>query len=838
MTISHLRSAEEPESLRLVEHPALYQGFERTLESRVESEDLLTEVQRISALRALQALARDPKAFYLGHGPGVGKTRILAVVAKQHLLDHQTPSILWVVPNVSLKKQAMQEMAIFGLPEDACRLTTYAQIRGRDEEDSRGSLLILDEAHMIKNACATSNKVNALQDNFEAVLYSTATAASNVARLSYMKRLQLWGAGTPFDTFQGFTKAMKRWGPAAAEMLALDLKQRGLYTCFKLPLVHLRHFEVSPTLEARRTFDEACKMWTSRTSPDRFSFCQRLTTSLKTHLLLPRWKSDLREGFAVVIVLQGTGAARAEHQSMLRRICARNGVRPPHGLPEDALQVLRTGLLPENVAEISGRPLVMRQTREAGDDEQEQATIGGNNKELIAFRDGRRRVLAMTAAGTLGLNVTSPLPIRMYILELPWTPESLAQQLGRCNRLNSTAPEYFVVSMNTFVEKRVEASLAARSETLGALTCADRTAGALRSLPWGRRLVKMVTLEMTVRLLADSLPADVVRKLVEDTASTSTLARREAWLAKLQHEDLLHGSDAERVASLRSILTADSRLACWLSGGWSPRSHSIFSPTQQALVWQSTLALSHQGLPSPLIRCVLEMAFGSDWAVAKSLKSVPSGKRFLDEKDSTTFLNVCASLPLSEQQRLLQSCEENALRITQKEPRIMSALEYCTGRRVLPCGFSFELSTQRHSDCEKTVVVVVRNTMAKVESPLLFALSSGHVVHISDEILMHPGRTPLARTVKHEAQTKGWIPVDAMSRFRALESKNTRHRIKAASAMSKTLLLRHRNPLLYWDVSMGQVLSVSDANAHGRFVGLLMEGAPFMGSAILDEDAV
>jgi hypothetical protein len=128
--------------------------------------------------------------------------------------------------------------------------------------------------------------------------------------------------------------------------------------------------------------------------------------------------------------------------------------------------------------------------------------------------------------------------------------------------------------------------------------------------------------------------------------------------------------------------------------------------------------------------------------------------------------------------------------------------------------------------------------MAKVESPLLFALSSGHVVHMSDEILMHPGRTPLARTVKHEAQTKGWIPVDAMSRFRALESKNTRHRIKAASAMSKTLLLRHRNPLLYWDVSMGQVLSVSDANAHGRFVGLLMEGAPFMGSAILDEDAV
>ena len=41
--------------------------------------------------------------------------------------------------------------------------------------------------------------------------------------------------------------------------------------------------------------------------------------------------------------------------------------------------------------------------------------------------------------------------------------------------------------------------------------------------------------------------------------------------------------------------------------------------------------------------------------------------------------------------------------------------------------------------------------------------------------------------------------------------------------MSKSLLLRFRNPLQYWDVSTGQVLSVAGSATYGRFVGLLME---------------
>ena len=836
MTDHNLRCPEEPEALKLTEHPRVTHRFEKNLQKRITSENLLTDVQAKSVLLGLQALSQTPHAFFLGHGPGVGKTRILAAMAKQHLLEHDSPKILWLVPNSALKKQAQSEMALFGVEKDSCRLASYAQIRA-DASVARGTLLILDEAHLIRNACPTSDKVNFLQDYFEAIIYSTATAASNVARLSYMKRLGLWGGGTSFETFQEFSKAMKRWGPAASEMLALDLKQRGLYTCFKLPIVPLQHLEITPTTTSRKIFDDACAIWKKRSMPDKFSFMQRLVTSLKAQLLIPRWQTDLAEDYAVVIVLQGTGAAAIEEgTSMMQRICVRNGLRAPSSLPGDALEVIREGLFPESVAEISGRPVAARQAKGLNAEETEEAdVIGGNSKELLAFQEGRRRVLAMTAAGTLGLNVTSPWPIRMYILEFPWTPECLAQQLGRCNRLNSGAPNYFVVSLKTIIEKRVEASLAARSETLGALSCADRTAGAVKSLPWGRKLMKNVTLEMTVRLLAEGIPKDAVKRLIQEASNNPRLVRREAGLAKLHHGEILRGTEAERSASLRTILSCDPSLACWISGGWSPASHHLFPIIQKSLIWTSTLALNQRRLPASLVRHVLEYAFGSDWDVVRCLEALPDGAGFLDEKDSSVLLNSGTTLPLESQQRLLQSCEENAARMTLREPRIMSALEYCIGRKTAPRGFEFEVIVSARTASVMSVTVSARNTVSPVETPILYALASGHVVHQEGEYMQYPGRPRILRVNKDAAKMRNWLPFEALGRFRSFESKNLRLRLKAANSMSKVLLLRHRNPLLYWDVSMGQVLSVSATETHRRFVGLLMEATISREDSSLEE---
>jgi len=339
--------------------------------------------------------------------------------------------------------------------------------------------------------------------------------------------------------------------------------------------------------------------------------------------------------------------------------------------------------------------------------------------------------------------------------------------------------------------------------------------------------MKYVTLEMTVRLLAESLSKDVVRHLVEEACEHPSLfLRREAGgTSKLQHGEILRGDDVERCEALRSILTCDPSLVSWISGGWNPSSHLLFPAKQRQEIRTALLSLHRQMAPVTLAISILEFAFGSDWAVGSCLDALPEGARFLDEKDASVLLNSGVTLDLEAQRRLIQSCEENAERVTIREPRILSALEYCTGRRTLQSGFDFDVTVAPSSENEKCVIVKARNTVRPVERPLLFALLSGHIANLgADHNLQHPGRP--ATENSSVKTTRNWIPLDALGRFRSFEAKNLRLRRKAAISMSKTLRLRHRNPLQHWDVSMGQVLSFSDSTTRERFVGLLMEEKP------------
>lgn len=804
-----VRVAEEPEALKLVPHPVVSCCLHSNIVRAIREKQLLTSTQLQSTLLAVAALARPPHAFFLGHGPGVGKTRILAAVAQEHLLANKDAIILWLVPNLTLVKQAWKEAALFDIAT-RCRIASYSQVK---PEEEGGNLLILDEAHLMRNACATSDKINVLQDRFDAVLYSTATAASNVARLSYMKRLGLWGPRTSFRAFKDFAAAMKRWGPAAAEMLALDLKQQGLYTCYKLPLVPLKTLELAPDVETRRLFDSACAVWRSRPCADRQAFLQRLVTSLKVRLLLPRWRSDLEQGYAIVVVCQGTGAAAGPSASMLAHVCRRQHLEEVTGLPQDALDVLRDGLQPEGVAEVSGR---LVRARQPGGDFDE---VKGNAKELKAFQEGRRRVLAMSAAGTLGLNVVSPLPIRMYILELPWTPESLAQQLGRCNRLNSSPPEYFKVSLNTLVEMRIEASLALRSETLGALSCADRTAGALKSLPWGRKLMQAVTLELTVRALAAKLPGPILQRTVATAAEG--LVSRTGGLAKLRHRDLLQGDVVTLTQNLRTILGSDAGLRGWLLGGWTPEKHLLFPEDLRGEVYRVALSLNRWNFPFVLVQTVLEFAFGSEWAVTPLLNALPDREAVLDERDFTVLLNSASAMDLQSQRRLLQCFEENAGRVLPQSPRILSVVEYCTGRKSPPKGYDFEVAVLPNG-AERTVVVKAQNLEVPLNDPLLFCTPHGHIFHRTGAQVQQPGRPVNERST---TQARNWVPLDAFVRFRSFEAKNLRLRERAALTMSKVLQLRVQDPLRHWDRSAQQVLAVPATTCEECFVGLLMEAS-------------
>lgn len=43
-----------------------------------------------------------------------------------------------------------------------------------------------------------------------------------------MTRLGLWGQGSPFPAFHVFEHAISKGGPGAMELVALDMKQRGM----------------------------------------------------------------------------------------------------------------------------------------------------------------------------------------------------------------------------------------------------------------------------------------------------------------------------------------------------------------------------------------------------------------------------------------------------------------------------------------------------------------------------------------------------------------------------------------------------------------------------------
>ena len=52
--------------------------------------------------------------------------------------------------------------------------------------------------------------------------------------MAYMSRLGLWGNGTQFEDFQDFLDQITKHGFAAMELLAMDMKRRGVYVARQL----------------------------------------------------------------------------------------------------------------------------------------------------------------------------------------------------------------------------------------------------------------------------------------------------------------------------------------------------------------------------------------------------------------------------------------------------------------------------------------------------------------------------------------------------------------------------------------------------------------------------
>lgn len=504
---------------------------------------------------------RERQGFCLGDGTGVGKSRVLAALFAERWLRRGEAAArrlrgLWISVSADLGAVARREMAAVGgaaipfecggrkgarpLPREGLLFCTYMELARRNEHAARvrewiargdDCVLLFDESHRAKcttqagGGSRTAAMMLSLQRDLPhaRVVYSSATGAQDVRSMLHMERLGLWGGdGRVFRRAADFDRAMRRAGLGAMEMLARELRQRGLYVSRQLDTSSLRvRIEPRAMGEALESvYNDSVWLWhrtagqTPRCGPGALvktqqqRFFRTLMTAAKVPHAIELAEARLREGSSVVFVLQSTGESSLRRgcadaglaEALRRAVCAGDLAPPGSGAPLDAAVRELAARLPLNpldqllhhfgsdrVAEISGR---VYRLAARGSGAFERRALD-NQAERQLFMSGRKRVAVLTASGSSGISLHDSLesdhPAKrvMIILETPWSPTAFVQQVGRVHRSNQRQPPEIVLMALDDVpaEQRFTATLYQRLQVLGALTGGDRG-----SVPHTRRM--------------------------------------------------------------------------------------------------------------------------------------------------------------------------------------------------------------------------------------------------------------------------------------------------------------------------------------------------------------
>ena len=322
----------------------------------------------------------------IGDGTGVGKTTTLLGI----ILDNWFRGVkrtVWFSVKTDLIKAVKDEMQRLGInipiqlvndykPEEEITLSkgiifcTYQSLISKSRKGhrridqltdwlDREGILIFDEGHKAKNFFAENERSQTQTgaavveiQNIEKfpdyrVIYSSATAATDVRHLAYMIRLGLWGQGTPFADFAEFAKEIEEGGIGAMEMIARDLKAMGRYFCGSLSMgideesglaVEYREVIHQLTAHQREMYDNMARAWQAilqktekalaLTNSEKFlrryalnnfwAEHQRCTkaiiTAFKVPTLIGEIERALSERHSIVISITSTGEANMTRQ--------------------------------------------------------------------------------------------------------------------------------------------------------------------------------------------------------------------------------------------------------------------------------------------------------------------------------------------------------------------------------------------------------------------------------------------------------------------------------------------------------------------------------------------
>ncbi|KAB1212844.1 hypothetical protein CJ030_MR5G010144 [Morella rubra] len=375
----------ETSSLSAVQPPE--PTYDLKIKDELESSNALSclqiETLVYACQRHLHHLPNGARAgFFVGDGAGVGKGRTIAGLIWENW-HHGRRKALWISVGSDLKFDARRDLDDVGAPcvevhalnklpyskldsksvgvkEGVVFLTYSSLIASSEKGRSRlqqlvqwcGSgfdgLVIFDECHKAKNLVPeagsqptrTGEAVLEIQARLpEArVVYCSATGASEPRNMGYMVRLGLWGAGTFFPDFRDFLGALEKGGVGALELVAMDMKARGMYVCRTLSYKGAEFEVVEAPLEAEmmEMYKKAAEFWAelrvellaasaflSNERPTSSQlwrlywashqrFFRHMCMSAKVPATVRLAKQALMEDKCVVIGLQSTGEARTE----------------------------------------------------------------------------------------------------------------------------------------------------------------------------------------------------------------------------------------------------------------------------------------------------------------------------------------------------------------------------------------------------------------------------------------------------------------------------------------------------------------------------------------------
>ncbi|XP_062012152.1 protein FORGETTER 1 [Rosa rugosa] len=375
----------ETSSLSAVQPPE--PTYDLTIKDDLENSKALSclqiETLVYACQRHLQHLPSGVRAgFFVGDGAGVGKGRTIAGLIWENW-HHGRRKAVWISVGSDLKFDARRDLddvgatcievhalnklpyskldsKSVGIKEGVIFLTYSSLIASSEKGRSRmqqlvqwcGSgydgLIVFDECHKAKNLIPeagsqptrTGEAVLDIQARLpEArVIYCSATGASEPRNLGYMVRLGLWGPGTSFSEFREFLAALEKGGVGALELVAMDMKARGMYVCRTLSYKGAEFDVVEAPLEDEmmEMYKKAAEFWTELrveiltataylTNEKPISsqvwrlywashqrFFRHMCMSAKVPAAVRLAKKALMDDKCVVIGLQSTGEARTE----------------------------------------------------------------------------------------------------------------------------------------------------------------------------------------------------------------------------------------------------------------------------------------------------------------------------------------------------------------------------------------------------------------------------------------------------------------------------------------------------------------------------------------------